>query len=130
MKLFTYSVTSLCILFIAARIVPSWLIQNNLEKIVGEDSRAVEYAEELLWMVGHGTCSQLAALTCTGVKITEFKPIVDTSSYRDNSSQTCPYPYEGRIVVYGLFGIPSREVKFGCDASWFTLPAPIPTKVE
>ena len=79
MTLFKFSINffiiGLGILFIAARIAPRFFIQNNIEKLTGGEAQAVDYAEEVHRIIGHGHCSQLAALTCTGVKIVEFKRI-------------------------------------------------------
>lgn len=118
MTLFKFSIkffiTAIPILFIFARIVPRFLIQNNIEKLAGGEAQAVDYAEEVLRIIGHGHCSQLAALTCTGVKIMEFKRLKITPS-NNKQSIACRYPYKGKAVVYGLFGIPLQEIKFGCD---------------
>lgn len=119
MTLFKFSIKffiiGLGILFIVARIVPRFFIQNNIEKLTDGEPQAVEYAKEVLRLIGHGQCSQLAALTCTGVQIVELKPIKTTFGSSNKSSQDCSYPYEGKVVVYGLFGIPSQEIIFSCD---------------
>lgn len=110
-----FFITGLGILFVFAQIVPRLLIQNDVEKLAGGDSQAVEYAEGVLQVIGHGQCSQLAALTCTGVKIVELKPIKANFGSSNKSPQDCSYPYEGKVVVYGLFGIPLQEIIFSCD---------------
>ncbi|OKH28497.1 hypothetical protein [Chroogloeocystis siderophila] len=48
---------------------------GNNEKLAGQEPKAIEYAEQVLWLIGHSRCSQLAALTCTGVRIVQLKPI-------------------------------------------------------
>ena len=127
MTLFKFSIKffiiGLGILFIVARIVPRLLIQNDIEKLVGEEAQAVEYAEEALWTIGHGLCSQLAALTCTGVKIMELKSINTTFGDSNKLPVACRYPYEGKAEVYGLFGIPSHQIIIDCDLHWYSVPA-------
>ncbi|AFZ29067.1 hypothetical protein Glo7428_0466 [Gloeocapsa sp. PCC 7428] len=107
------SIASLGILFIAAQVVPRFVLRNN-EKLAGQEPKAVEYAQEVLWLIGHSRCSQLAALTCTGVRIVQLKPI-KAISRSDKLLQDCPYPYEGKAIVYGMFGIPSQEIEFDCN---------------
>ena len=61
MTLFKFSIKffiiGLGILFIVARIVPRFLIQNDIEKLASGEAQAVDYAEEVLWIIGHGWCS-------------------------------------------------------------------------
>lgn len=119
MTLFKFSIkffiVGLVIFSILARIVPRFFIQNDIEKLAGGEPQAVDYAEKVLWIIGHGQCSQLAALTCTGVKIVKLKPIKTTFGNSNKSPQACSYLYEGKAVVYGLFGILSQEITFSCD---------------
>lgn len=119
MTLFKFSIKFLLIGLVAvsilARIVPRLFIQNDIEKLAGGEPQAIEYAKGVLQVIGHGQCSQLAALTCTGVKIVELKPIKANFGSTNKSLQDCSYPYEGKVVVYGLFGIPSQEIIFSCD---------------
>lgn len=126
MTLFKFSIKffiiGLVILFIIARIVPRFFIQNDIQKLTGGEAQAVVYAEEVLWMVGHGLCSQLAALTCTGVKIVELKPIKTTFGNSNKLPVACRYPYEGKAEVYGLFGIPSHQIIIDCDLHWYSVP--------
>lgn len=110
-----FFIIGLGIFFIVARIAPRLFIQNDIEKLAGGETQAVYYAKEVLLMIGHGQCSQLAALTCTGVKIVELQPIQTTLGNSNKPPVTCRYPYQGKAVVYGLFGIPSPQIKFGCD---------------
>jgi hypothetical protein len=50
------------------------------------------------------------------VKIVEFKRMKTIASNNNKPPQGCRYPYEGKAVVYGLFGIPVQEIMFGgCD---------------
>ncbi|MBW4648864.1 MAG: hypothetical protein KME06_09195 [Kastovskya adunca ATA6-11-RM4] len=118
-----FFIIGLVIFSILARIVPRFFIQNDIEKLAGGESQAVEYAEQVLWMIGHGLCSQLAALTCTGVKIVELKPIKTTFSNSKKLPVACRYPYEGKAEVYGLFGIPSHQIIIDCDLHWYSVSA-------
>lgn len=106
----------IAIVFNAAYIAPRFFLRNDMEKLAKGDQHAAEYAEEVRWLIVHLHCSQLAALTCTDVKITELQPMQVISS-NDKLIPTCPYPYAGKVVIYGLFGIPLKEIPFNCNLS-------------
>lgn len=124
-KLLLGFVTVAPVILIAAYGVPPFFIQNDLEKLTNGDPKAIQYAEDALWGIRHGRCSQLSALICTGVKIIQVRPIKVTPSATKTFYQTCRYPYEGKAQVYGLFGIPSEAVTIDCDGTWSPVePAP------
>lgn len=100
---------------LTAQIVPRLLIRSDIERLTAENEEAADYAKEVQELIGSIRCSQLSALTCTGVKIVELEPM-ETISNNNEPPQSCPYPYKGNAVIYGLFGIPSYTIEFGCDS--------------
>ena len=119
MRLFKLSiellVASLGIFFLTAQVVPRLLIQNNIENLAAEDSQAADYAKQVHRLIEHTKCSQLSALTCTGVKIVELEPMKNISNTNNEPPQSCPYPYQGNAIIYGLFGVASYTIEFSCD---------------
>lgn len=96
---------------------PRLLIRSDLERFVEVEGPAVQYAGMAQALLHRETCtSGLAALTCTGVRITEVRLVNPRSGEAGVSvPQGCLFPYEGTAQIHSLLGIPTRSVNIDCN---------------
>lgn len=116
MRLVKLLVLALGVIFLAEA-APRLLIHSDLERFVDVEGPAVQYAGMAQSLLHREVCTRgLAALTCTGLRITEVK-LANPGSGEPGLSvpQGCLFPYEGTAQIYSLFGSPLRTINIDCN---------------
>ncbi len=97
---------------VLAEIVPRVLIQSNLEAFAGvEEDQYIVFASRAYFTAHFYVFSEWPArLICTAVRIVEVRRLSP-----EEVTGRCRYPFEAKVRLYTVFGIPYDTIVVGCD---------------